>query len=84
MSYDSKRDAHTQLVLRMADKQGIDLQELVLRADVSAEEFEEAVDRCLGCTAPDACKCLLDTAGPKLNLPDYCRNEELFNGLRSK
>lgn len=84
MSYDAKRDAHTKLVLGMADRQGLDLQELLLRADLSEEQFEQAVDRCLGCTQPDACKCLLETSGPKLNLPDYCRNDGLFGQLSSK
>lgn len=84
MSYDSKREAHTQLVLRMADRQGVDLQELILRSELSEDRFEQAVDSCLGCTAPDACKCLLDSAGSQLNLPDYCRNGDLFDELVTK
>ena len=84
MSYDSKRDAHTQLVLGMADRQGLDLQEMILRADLSEDRFNQAVDRCLGCTKPDACKSLLDTAGPELNLPGYCRNGDLFDQLGAK
>lgn len=84
MSYDSKRDAHTQLVLGMADRQGLDLQEMILRAELSEDQFDQAVDRCLGCTQPDACKCLLDSAVPQLNLPDYCRNGDLFDQLRAK
>lgn len=84
MSYDSKRDVHTQLVLRMADKQGVDLQELVLRSALSEDRFEQAVASCLGCIAPGACKCLLDAAEPRLNLPDFCRNGDLFDELRSK
>lgn len=84
MSYHSKRDAHTQFVLRMADRQGIDLQELILRAEVSEDHFEQAVDKCLGCTQPDACECLLDTTESQLNLPDYCRNADLFDELRTK
>ncbi len=84
MSYNSKRETHTKLVLGMADRQGIDLEEMLLRADVSEDRFERAVDRCLGCTKPDACKCLLDSAGSQLNLPDYCRNGELFDELRAK
>lgn len=84
MSYDSKREAHTQLVLRMADRQGLDLQELILRSELSEDRFEQAVDSCLGCTKPDACKCLLDSAGSQLNLPDYCRNGDLFDELVTK
>lgn len=84
MTYETKRNAHTQLVLGMADRQGLDLQELMMRAELSEDRFEKAVDRCLGCTAADACKCLLETAGLQLNLPEYCRNGDLFEGLRSK
>ena len=84
MSYDSKREAHTQMVLGMADRQGIDLQESILRGELSEDQFEHAVDRCLGCTQPDACKCLLDSAGADLKLPDYCRNADLFGVLGPK
>lgn len=83
MSFTSKRDAHTQLVLGMADRQGLDLQEMILRADFSEDQFEQAVDLCLGCTQPTACKCLLNSAGPQLSLPDYCRNGALFDQLAS-
>ena len=84
MSCTSKRVAHTKLVLGMADRQGLDLQEMILRADLSEDDFEQAVDACLGCTQPQACKCLLDNAGPQVNLPDYCRNEGLFDALSAK
>lgn len=84
MTYHTKRDAHTRLVLGMADRQGLDLQDLAMRAELSEDRFEHAVDRCLGCTAPDACKSLLATAGPQLDLPGYCRNGDLFDDLRSK
>ncbi|WP_439522046.1 DUF6455 family protein [Marivita sp.] len=84
MPYDSKRAEHTQMVLGMADRQGVDLQEMILRAEVSEDQFEHAVDRCMGCTQSTACKCLLDSAGPQLNLPEYCRNGDLFDALRSK
>jgi len=84
MSYDSKRETHTQMVLGMADRQGVDLEELILRGELSEDRFEHAVDRCLGCTQPDACKCLLDSTAPEIRLPDYCRNVNLFQDLRSE
>ncbi|MCI5110627.1 MAG: DUF6455 family protein [Marivita sp.] len=84
MSYDSKRDAHTKLVLGMADRQGVDLEEILLRGEILEDQFEDAVNKCLGCTQPVACKCLLDTAGPQINLPDYCRNGDLFDSLAPK
>jgi hypothetical protein len=84
MSYETKREIHTQMVLGMADRQGIDIQERILRGELSEDQFENAVDRCLGCTQPGACKCLLDGTGSELKLPDYCRNVDLFNDMRSK
>lgn len=84
MSNTSKREAHTQLVLSMADRQGLDLQEMILRAELSETDFEHAVDQCLGCTQPTACKCLLENSTGQLNLPEYCRNEGLFSELSSK
>ena len=83
MSYDTKREAHTQMVLGMADRQGIDLQESILRGELSEDTFEHAVDRCLGCTQPVACQGLLDSAETELNLPEYCRNADLFGALGS-
>lgn len=84
MPYDSKRAEHTQLVLGMADLQGLDLQEMILRADISEDQFELAVDRCVGCTQPTACKCLMNSAGPSLNLPEFCRNGTFFTDLQAK
>ena len=83
MQYDSKRGDHTKLVLQMADKQGIDLAELVMRADVSPDELEDAVDRCVGCLHPTKCAHLLDNAGDTISLPGFCRNETLFERLKS-
>lgn len=84
MPDDTKRADHTRLVLGMADRQGLDLNELILRGEVSEDQFEAAVDRCLGCTQPTACKCLLDSAASRLNLPDYCRNGDTFEALKSR
>jgi NADPH-dependent glutamate synthase beta subunit-like oxidoreductase len=79
----SKRAEHTQLVLSMADRQGLDLQELILRAEFTDDQLEQAVDRCVGCTRPNACKSLLATFEPIPNIPDYCRNGDTFDALRS-
>ncbi len=84
MSTDSQRLAHKQMVLRMADRQGLDLEEMSLRAEMTEEQFETAVDRCVGCTQPTACKCLLDGSGPRLALPDFCRNGDFFADLQAK
>lgn len=84
MPDESKREDHKRLVLGMADRQGLDLQEMILRAEFTEDQLEQAVDRCLGCTQPTACKCLLDTADTDFNLPDYCRNGDVFDALKPK
>lgn len=84
MQSESKHAQHTRLVLKMADKQGVDLAELIMRADVSFDEMEGAVEKCLGCTHPTECACLLETGAKTLSLPEYCRNGDLFDRLKSQ
>lgn len=83
MTDNSKRDEHGRLVLAMADRQGLDLQEMIVRAELSEDRFEHAVDRCMGCTQPTRCKGLLDSSRPTLRVPDFCRNDDLFIELKS-
>lgn len=84
MQPESKRARHSQLVLKMADKQDIDLAELIMRASVSFDEMEEAVDKCLSCTHPAECSRLLETDTKTISLPEYCRNGDLFDRLNSQ
>lgn len=79
MTETSKRDEHARLVLRMADRQGLDLQEMIVRAEFTEEQLDDAIDGCMGCTQPAACKCALDSAGPSLEVPEYCRNADLLS-----
>ena len=74
---------HAGLVDSMANAQGLDLEEQMLRGNLSVGALEDAVLRCTGCAQPDACKAWLAgqtdaVAAP----PDYCRNAELFAELR--
>jgi hypothetical protein len=83
VSDESKRAEHTRLVLTMADRQGFDLQEMIIRAEFTEDQLELAVDRCVGCTRSHTCKSLLATSEPVLKLPDYCRNGDAFDALKS-
>ena len=82
MPDDSKRAHHTRLVLGMADRQGLDLQELTLRGKFSEDQMEAAVNRCLGCTQPEACAHTLNSVATAPGLPDYCRNGDVFAALK--
>lgn len=84
MQDETKRAEHTRLVLGMADRQDIDLPELVMRAEVSFDEMDEAIDKCLGCTQPSSCAQLLSSEAQSASLPAYCRNGDMFDRLKAQ
>ena len=84
MQTESKYAKHTKLVLDMADRQGLDLAEMFMRAEFSEDELEHAVSRCVGCSQPEACSTLLESEPREIDLPAYCRNGDLFAELKSR
>lgn len=73
---------HAGLFSDMAEANGVDLEEAVLRADISPDDITDGVLRCTGCEQPDACEAAL-AKGDSLNaVPGYCRNAALLNGLK--
>ncbi len=78
----SKLKTHAALVDHMAEVQGLDLEEQMLRGNLSFTELEDAVLRCTGCTQSAACSHWLDRA-PEVGShpPEYCRNVDLFDFL---
>jgi len=74
---------HAILVDRMAAQAGIDLQEAAMRGRITIAEIEDAVLRCTGCAQPCACESMLDRMDlPAGQVPDFCRNSEVFSELR--
>lgn len=73
---------HAALVDRMATAQGLDLEEQMMRGRFTTSELEDAVLRCTGCSAPDACAHWLETQGQAEAAPLYCRNAQVFAELR--
>lgn len=75
---------HTDLVDRMADTLGIDLEEKVYAGQLDPETLCDAVLRCTGCSDPDGCeKWLAAQDGVVENPPIMCRNGEVFLGLKN-
>lgn len=73
---------HADLMDRMAETLGIDLEEKALRGDLPFGEIAEAVLRCTGCTnAEDCAGWLKDQEATAAQTPSYCRNTELFRTL---
>lgn len=74
------REEHRALVNGMADKLGLDLDELELRGELAPEFREELVDRCIGCSDMPGCKnWLAEFATPQPQAPEYCRNWQTFD-----
>lgn len=73
---------HADLVDRMAETQGVDLEERMMAGKVRPEEVRDAVLACTGCACADACVHWLDRTETADATPDYCRNAELFAYLK--
>lgn len=74
---------HAALVDDMGHALGLDLQEEVLRGSVTPERLVDAVLSCANCTDPTRCRAWLDGRdGTASATPEYCRNDDLFAGLR--
>jgi hypothetical protein len=75
---------HAALVDDMGHALGVDLEEEVLRGSVTPDRLVDAVLSCTNCTDPTRCRAWLDgREGIASATPDYCRNDNLFEGLRA-
>jgi len=73
---------HAELVDRMAEAVGVDLEEAVLRAEIDIDDISEAVLACTGCADPDGCGQWLERNGTgAAAAPSFCRNRALFETL---
>ena len=75
----SRLERHEKLVDAMAEAQGVDLTEAMMRGDLSGTELRGAIFSCTGCTDPDDCAARLEAG--ETGMPDYCRNAGLFERL---
>ena len=76
---------HAILMDRMAGARGLDMEEQVLRGNISSAEVADAVLSCRNCSNPDGCARWLDaTAGVAAESPPYCRNGTMFSDLSGR
>ena len=74
---------HAGLVDNMANAVGVDLQEQMLRGNLTISELDDAVLRCTGCSKPDACEHWLAGQSQTADVPPgYCRNADVFAALK--
>ena len=75
-------DRHANLVARMGDALGVDLEARLQEGRVLPEEVDLMVCDCMGCPKPGACDAALAAGVPKASgAPEYCRNGEAFARL---
>ena len=73
---------HAGLFDKTAARVGVDLEEVTLSGKMTFDELAEAVLRCTQCSNPQACAKWLDTpVTENENLPEYCENISLLQGL---
>lgn len=75
---------HARLFADMAEANGVDLEEAVLRAEIDPGAISDGVLRCTGCENPQDCEAHLGSFATLDGPPPYCRNAELLNGLKDK
>lgn len=70
---------HANLLDRMAQACGVDLEEVMLRGKLDIPELDDAVLRCTGCEHPERCESwLASQTSSSEATPEYCRNADLF------
>lgn len=74
---------HAALVDDMANAQGVDLEEQMLRGAVTIDALDDAVLRCTACANPSSCEAWLAKGASNAEAPpSYCRNQEFFADLK--
>ncbi len=75
---------HADLVDRMANTMGVDLEEKMMAGQLRPGQLGDAVLACTGCANPEACgHWLAAQDGVTEQGPDYCRNTDLFSLLKA-
>ncbi|QGX99177.1 hypothetical protein EI983_13235 [Roseovarius faecimaris] len=74
---------HADLVDRMANTLGVDLEEVMMEGRMTMDQLGDAVLSCTGCSCPGDCETWLAARqGSADEAPDYCRNADMLVRLR--
>lgn len=76
-------DHHANLVDRMAETLGLDLRREMTRANITWQQMDGAVSRCMDCPDPEGCELWVEQRmGGATHAPGICRNKALLENLR--
>ena len=74
---------HADLVDRMANVLGLDLEEMMMAGQMQIDTLGDAVLNCTGCSNPNGCEYWLELQdGAAQTAPAICRNADLFTMLK--
>ena len=76
MSYEARFKVHEQLMSRMADANGADLDLAMQQGDLSPGDYHAAVQKCTGCSDPESCRSFLQDG--RSGIPNFCRNQDMI------
>lgn len=75
---------HADLVDRMANALGLDLEEAIQSGQLRIDSLGEAVLSCTGCSNPEGCERWLEMqTGRAKDAPGICRNVQMFTDLKA-
>lgn len=76
-----KYEDHKALAQSMADRMGVDVEDLMQAGRLPPEALDDLISRCMCCVDPEVCKAWL-TGTPGAPAPEACRNRDAFAALR--
>jgi len=77
------RQRHADLIERMANALGLDLDERIMQGGLDIESLDDAVLRCTLCSDPEGCEHWVSAQQDEAPAaPEMCRNLALFQALK--
>ncbi len=80
MGYVERLVHHEQLMTRMAEANGADIDLALMTGALSPGELHDATLKCMGCTQSANCEAWLNKQAN--DVPDYCRNADMIGEVR--
>lgn len=82
MSFLKKIDKHAHLVTGMSETVGVDWVKTLAQHPEMTEQFRSAVFKCTRCKEVHACEHWLKVHHQAELAPSYCKNKDLFAGMK--
>lgn len=82
MSNKATLKKHADLLDRMANTLGVDLEQVMMEGRMNMDQLGDAVLSCTGCSCPEKCETWLQANASTAEVaPEYCRNADMLARL---